>query len=189
MEIVFVDLETGGVKPENPNIQLAAIAVNESWDELETFEAKIIFDESKCEPRALEINHYDLEVWAQTAKKEYIVQSDFDRFLNRHKTIEQISKAKQTKYMVARLAGHNAPGFDVPRLKAMYKDQFLPAHPLCLDTLQLALWFFRNRPEPKNYQLPTLLEYFGIPALDAHDALADVRGSIAIARALATWPV
>lgn len=41
MEIVLFDFETGGVKPEHPSIQLSAIAVDEQWNELDSFERKI----------------------------------------------------------------------------------------------------------------------------------------------------
>ena len=45
MEVVFFDFETGGLEDSRPNIQLAAIAVDENWNETATFEAKIKFDE------------------------------------------------------------------------------------------------------------------------------------------------
>ena len=95
-----------------------------------------------------------------------------------------MSKTKGTHYMVARLAAHNAK-FDQERLRKMYGTQFLPAHPLVLDTLQLALWSFQGKtPQPEKFTLSVLLNYLGIPIPDAHDALADVRGSIALAKAL-----
>jgi len=90
-------------------------------------------------------------------------------------------------YDVARLAGHNALGFDCPRLGAMFKRHgaFLPAamyQPL--DTLQLSLWHCaRTGTTPANYQLGTLCQHFAIPlGAEGHDALADVRATIALAQ-------
>ena len=184
METIFFDFETGGVKDEHPNIQLAAVVVDEYWKELATFEMKIKFDEAKADPEALKMNHYDAAVWAREAKAAPYVFGSFDSFLAGHKSIPMVSKAGKP-YSVARLAGHVAATFDMPRLKRFYADRFLPAHPLVLDTLQLAMWFFlRKAKQPENYKLTTILAHLGIPIPDAHDALADVRGAIALAKAI-----
>jgi DNA polymerase III epsilon subunit-like protein len=55
--------------------------------------------------------------------------------------------------------------------------------------LQLALWWFNEHKEetpPANFRLGTLCEYFGIPlrAEDAHDALADVRATVLLYKAM-----
>ena len=39
MALVFFDFETGGVLPSHPNIQLAAVAVNDDFAEMESYEA------------------------------------------------------------------------------------------------------------------------------------------------------
>jgi hypothetical protein len=168
-----------------PNIQLAAIAVDDNWCETETFEKKIFFDESLADSKALEINHYDRAVWAKDAVTEAMALAHFDRFLCHHKCIEMVSKRTGNPYSVARLAGHNAVTFDMPRLRKMYGERFLPAHPLVLDTLQLALWWHVGKSQPENYQLSTLLHIFGIEiGGNAHDALTDVRGAASLARYL-----
>ncbi len=53
--LVFVDLETAGLSVWRPIIQIAAVAVTSSLEEVETFEAKIAFDErfSKYSPGVL----------------------------------------------------------------------------------------------------------------------------------------
>ena len=38
MSIVFFDLETGGLEPTHPDIQLAAVALDGEWNELESFD-------------------------------------------------------------------------------------------------------------------------------------------------------
>lgn len=184
METVYFDFETSGLHAEAQNIQLAAIAVNEKWEELETFERKIKFDESKAEATALSLNHYNREVWEKEAMDERVVQGQFNEFLNRHKSITCISKRTQRTYKVARLAGHNS-SFDKDLLRKMYGEAFCPAHPLVLDTMQLAMWHFQNKgPQSDKFTLTAILKHLQIPIPDAHDALADVRGSIALAKAL-----
>lgn len=186
MTTVYFDFETAGVEPHFPDIQLAAVAVDAAWVELEAFQMKIQFDEAKADPEALKINHYDPEVWAKEAQPEALVVARFAQFLNRHKSIEMISKAGRP-YSVARLAGHNAATFDGPRLKAMFQRhaQFLAAHPQVLDTLQNAMWYaYYTGTKFKSLKLSALCEHFGIPFPDAHDALADCRASMAVAKML-----
>lgn len=192
MSIVFFDFETGGVSPDHPNIQLAAIAVDSDWNELETFERKIQFKESDADPEALKMNHYDAALWASEAKREFSVVNDFAAFLNRHKSIELVSKRTGNPYSVARLAGHNAATFDGPRLSAMFKHYgvFLSAHPQVMCSLQRALWYaMETGAKFESLKLSVLCAHFGIPIPDAHDALADVRGSIAVSRAMASLAV
>jgi DNA polymerase III epsilon subunit-like protein len=179
--IVFFDFETGGVEDE-PEIQLAAIAVDSDFKEIGCFEEKIAFDVAACKKEALEINHYTPEAWVD-AKAPAVVIGMFDAFLNRFKAVSMVSKRTGRPYQVARLAGHNVITFDCPRLKRMYGTKFLPAHPQALDTLQRALWFAQETgATPENFRLETLCKYFGLETNNAHDALADVRMSVALAR-------
>lgn len=195
MTIVFFDLETGGVEPERPNIQLAAVAMSDRLDaELGVFEAKIQFDEASASPEALRINSHDPVIWKEHAVGEMVAAGTFASFLREHATVELVSKAGKP-YRIARLAGHNVASFDCPRLVAMFKryDLFLPGTAYQpLDTYQRALWYFAEklcchglpvRP-PENMKLGTLAAHFGINADGAHDALADVRMCVAIARAM-----
>ena len=69
MTTVFFDLETGGVTPDHPDIQLAAIAVDSDLNELDSFERKIQFKESDADPEALKLNHYDASIWDSEAKR------------------------------------------------------------------------------------------------------------------------
>ena len=52
MALVFFDFETGGVLPSHPNIQLAAVAVNDDFAEMESYETKIQVNESDADPEA-----------------------------------------------------------------------------------------------------------------------------------------
>jgi DNA polymerase III alpha subunit (gram-positive type) len=187
MTTVFFDLETDSLRDDCQIIQLSAAAVDGDWKELETFNMKVQFDEFKADPLALELNHYDSDVWLREAKLQSFARDKFSVFLGRHKSIQMVSKRTGKPYSVAQLAGHNVERFDMPRLKAMFGEAFLPAHPIALDTLQLAKWFFYGMPlVPEDFRLTTLATWFGISTSGAHDALADVRLSAAVAHAIKT---
>ena len=93
-------------------------------------------------------------------------------------------------YQLAQLAAHNA-NFDGPFLRAWYQriGQFCPARYQVLCTLQRSLWWFdehRLETPPKDFKLQTLCEYFEVPLSDdeAHEAIADVRATLGLYRAL-----
>jgi DNA polymerase III epsilon subunit-like protein len=185
MITIFFDFETGGIRDDQPNIQLAAIAVDEQFGELAAFEQKIAFNEADADPQALEINHYRRDKWS-SAKPPAEVARLFAQWLRPFSSVEKISKAGKP-YSVARLAGHNAAVFDGPRLRRMFSEAqlFCPTELHVRDTLQLALWHFDHRGiEPKSFRLTELCSHFGIPAGGAHDALTDVRLAISVARAM-----
>src|SRR5690349_5601754 len=107
-EIVFFDLETGGGAPrEHPIIQLAAVAVDESLQPLEAFEAKIAFDLKKAVRASLRKNHYSRGRWAQEAREPVEVAQDFAGFLRRHASVPMLDSAG-VPYSVAQLVAHNA---------------------------------------------------------------------------------
>jgi len=188
--LVFFDLETGGLEPWRPIIQVAAIAVDGQLREMESFEAKILFDEKYAAPDSLEKNHYNATTWKTQALGPRQAARDFRKFLRRHATFNVVSR-RQKVYQVAQLVAHNA-AFDGPFLQTWFRRLgiFLPAHPRVLCTLQRALWVFhedKSLPPPEDYKLGTLCDYFGIhlPAEKAHDALNDVRATVALYRELA----
>lgn len=187
MEGTFVafDFETGGLEDRHPEIQLAAIAVEE-WAEVAVFEAKIQFCESLADPEALKLNRYDAEVWSRDSRPENRVVAEFADFLKRHAHLEMVSKNTGRPYKVARLCGHNAATFDAPRLQRMFKRHraFLPASFQVLDTIQLALWRSAMGQTFPSFALGMLCNELGIESDGAHDALADVRMCVEVARRL-----
>ncbi len=184
---IVADVETDGLRDDCQVIQLAAIAVNQDdWREISSFERKVQFDVSKSEPQALEINHYDPELWKAQAQPPAKVISTFCAWAKPYQSIEMVS-AKGTPYAIAKMIGHNIVAFDFRKIKAMNGQGFFPFAYHTPDTLQLAMWFFDLQPNikrPKNLKLATLAEYFGIDTTGAHDALTDVRLSAAVALAV-----
>jgi DNA polymerase III epsilon subunit-like protein len=183
---IFFDLETGGVLPQHPNIQLAAIAVDREWKEIDHFNERIRFNVADCDPEALKMNHYDPETW-KDALSEREVAGDFADWLHPFRCVQKISNRTGNPYMVAPLFGHNAASFDAPRLRQMFASYglFLAADMYVRDTMHLALWHFERRGEhPQTLRLAELCKAFGIEMGESHDALADTRACMSLAKVL-----
>lgn len=187
--LVFIDLETGGASPWRPIMQVAAIAVDAHLRELETIEMKLRFDRRKVRRNCLHKRHYSKIIWDREAISESDAGERFAAFLRRHATLDMLT-ADRRPYQVAQLVAHHAE-FDAPFLAAWFARirRFLPAHPRVLCTHQRALWMVhedKTLTPPDDFQLRTLCQYFGVPlrAEDAHEALADVRATVALYRAM-----
>lgn len=187
--LVFVDLETGGLETWRPIIQIAAIAVTSSLREIETFESKLRFESRFVDPRSLRKNNYSAERWGREARSARDVATAFADFLRRHATLD-VSAAGRGGYQVAQLVAHNA-AFDGPFLQALFGRMglFFPGHFRVLCTVQRAVWLFhedKSLTPPRDFKLGTLCEYFGVPLRpeEAHDALVDVRATVALYRAM-----
>jgi DNA polymerase III epsilon subunit-like protein len=188
--LVFCDLETAGLDPKrHAIIQLAAVAVDETLEVVEAFEAKVRFNERRANKNSLRKNHYHPGVWAKEAQEEKRVARGFADFLRRHTSVSMTS-AKGDAYFVAQLVAHNS-AFDGSFLQAWYERTgvFLPARRQVLCTMQRAMWWFSEHPDlvpPKDYKLATLCHYFGVPfhAASAHEALADVSATVQLYKAL-----
>ncbi|MCC7419839.1 MAG: 3'-5' exonuclease [Planctomycetaceae bacterium] len=184
MALVIFDTETGGLLPTHPTIQIAAIAVDANWSEIDRFERKIRFAEQSADAGALAMNHFNPEVWEREAVTPQDAIDAFASFMKAHADCQKISKRTGTVYTVCRLGGHNVSTFDLPRIEAGFKrlGKFFPADFRALDTLQLWRWLSHVRPDlPESGKLTDIAAYYSIDVGDAHDALADCRLSAAIA--------
>ncbi len=194
--LIFFDLETAGLDPEkHPIIQIAAIAVDSTLRELESFEVKIRFEESEADPKSLSENRYSKELWKREAVEAAIVAHRFAKFLRRHATFDMLSKDGKP-YQVSQLVAHNGERFDGPFIHAFYRKLglFCPARYMVLCTKQRALWLFdedKSLTPPADFKLGTLCEYFGIRLRDedAHDAFNDVRATVELYRAMTSRKV
>lgn len=182
---IFFDLETGGLSPEAPIIQIAAIAVEDpTLREDHSLEVKVQFREEDADPEALRINRYDPEVWRREAQPPAVAARMLTTFMERYRCISLVSQ-RGAPYSVCKLAGFNAVSFDGPRLFEWFKrlGVFLPADRRVRCALQRALWYFDEREIVlENYKQPTIAAHFGIPTPEAHEALADVRTLVEILR-------
>ena len=183
MSLIIFDTETGGLLPHHPTIQIAGIAVDADWREVDAFERKIAFTTTDADPEALELNYFDPEVWRRESVTLRGAIDDFGSFLRNHADCQKISRAGKP-YTVARLCGHNAATFDMPRVESHFKGHgaFFPADYRVLDTLQIFRWLRFVRPDvPESGKLTDIAAFYGVKVDGAHDALFDCRLTAAIA--------
>lgn len=203
---VFVDLETTGLslplvdttsiqrEDQDEIIQIAAIATGPApdFEEKETFEVKILPSENGIKrlerTRALapQLGKFDSAKWAPKTTAKARAFDGFQLFCKKYACIEKTSKRGST-YGVAHLAGHNIDRFDLPFLFAAFRkaDQFLPAHGRPLDTTHMVtvLEALNDKVLP-SHRLEDLCKTFGVKLTNAHDAMADIRATVELARAL-----
>jgi DNA polymerase III epsilon subunit-like protein len=188
--VVFLDIETGGLGPLCPIIELAAVAVQaEDFVELAAMHTRIEFDVTWCEPEALEINHYDPELW-EGAPNTFEAMEHFNSWLEPFACIEMRSR-NDKPYYLARTGGHNVTHFDLPRIvAAMDREELFPQFDKykALDTLARAVWWFAetgNEPPP-SFSLGALTERLWIepPPGEQHTALHDALLATELARNL-----
>lgn len=185
MKQVIFDLETDDKYPATAQIiQIAAVAVDGEFSELDSFSRLVQFDVSKASPEALKINHYDPEKWAANARPVASVLADFCAWSRPYHDQVRTSKAGNP-YKIGTLCGYNAATFDGPILKRECERlrMFLPCDPRVRDAFHVAMAAcdFLGADLP-NYKLATVAEYFGAPVENAHDALSDVRTTVALMR-------
>jgi DNA polymerase III epsilon subunit-like protein len=188
--LIFFDLETAGLNPtRHPIMQIAAIAVDESLQPLESFEAKIRFDERRANRNSLRKHHYRRGIWATLALEPEDAAKRFAEFLRRHASMAKIG-SDGDPYYLAQLIAHNAQ-FDAEFLQTWYDRlyMYLPARYQVFCTLQRALWYFEEHPNelpPGDFKLATLCKHFGVPfhAANAHDALGDVTATVGLYQAM-----
>lgn len=185
--LLMFDLETGGLQPTHPTISLAAVALEEpDLREVASFHVRIAFAVSDCDPEALTLNGYTEEAWAD-AVPPLAAAKRFAAWAKPYHSITMTSQRTSQPYTLARLAGYNALTFDLPRLKALFGEQFFPCSHLVRDVFQRAVFYFDEHPHetpPENFKLATLGQYFGLSIDGAHDALFDARLSAAVLREL-----
>ena len=182
--LIFVDVETAGLKTAPSIVQIAAIAIDAELNEVESFETKVRFESTKIDQESFEPT-----LWKRMANQPEKAAEEFASFLRRHATVDMVSKAGRP-YQLARLAAHNS-SFDCPLLERWYRDLdlFYPAARSTFCTLQRAYWLFeedKSLAPPADYKLTTLCEYFGIALhrADVHNAVADVQATVKLYRAI-----
>jgi len=190
--LVFVDLETAGLEPWRPIIQIAAIVVDAQLRELERFEAKLRFQRRFADPKSLRKVSYCPDLWKREAIPSGDCMKQFSDLLRRHATVDQTATSGQP-FQVAQMVAHNG-AFDGAFLKAWFErfGRFLPASPRLFCTLQRAVWLFHENKSltpPPDFKLRTLCHYFEVALRsgDAHEALNDVHATVELYRAMADF--
>jgi len=189
MFITFYDLETSGISEDKHEIlQIAAVAfevIDNQWVKLDQFERKVEFSLEKADPKALEMNSYDVDVWNANCITQKQAIEEFDSWVSKYADIERINRRTNRPFNCVRTAGHNIKGFDDKFIRKWYKSHGKSCpfdYAEIIDTLQLAMWKFRfgNLQQPENFKLETLCKVFDIE-IEAHDALEDVMANARLA--------
>lgn len=188
---IFTDIETSGLKKEVHEItQLAAVVTTPTFEIVSQFNKRTRFDVSKANPKALEIGHYDPDIWSREAVPFKDAAEEFKSFVNDFTWIPRTSKGSGRTYHIARMAGHNVKKFDGPFLFHHFQvnDVWYPFDmKKYLDTLELIdsyESFFAE--EFENHKLPTLCEAFGVVNEKAHDAIYDCLANVDVAKEMVT---
>lgn len=176
MKIIYVDVETTGLKRDKHSIwQLAGIITDGEGRE-ETFNYKIApYTDEPCSDVALEIGGVtEAEIRKFPSAEE--VYHDFHALLLKY--VNPYDKTDKLYF-----CGYNAE-FDSDFLRGLFSyngDRYFSSyffHPV-LDVMQLASWHFvGQRHLFKNFKLTTVYEHiFGKEMGGAHDAMVDIQAT------------
>lgn len=197
--IVFFDIETSvesrvAVKDSKDVVtQIAAVSVNPvTFEVLDMFESKILFDMEKADKRILTTYGYSPEKW-EGAKDSFTVAKDFINWLKKYQWFEKESK-NGNPYYTCIGGGHNIGGFDIDVMLNWFisvnQDNntklFFPIGRFPrVDTMELICAYeFKNNIYFPSHKLPDLCEHFGITLNDWHNAMSDVLASVELAKVL-----
>lgn len=185
-KILYFDVETGGLKPnENPLLQLAMIVeidgeVKEEveWN-IQPRKNDIIDD------KALEINGLKKEDFPSFIPPDRVlreIQTVLGKYVNKYD--------KKDKFVTA---GYNVD-FDTRFLRSFFfrgNDKFFYSyfHKIKIDPMKdMEEAYHTGAIDTINYKLTTVCKYFDIKLDDAHTALADIRATRELIKLRKTQP-
>lgn len=156
MNLCFLDLETTGLDPKRHEIiDVYAVQTTPDANEIVAEAGSRILPRriDAATPRALEVNGYDPEVWAATARPW-----------------GEIWPIVRGLVEGAVLVGSN-PFFDLRfLLAATDREEYPIIPPRLIDTIKMS----RARHRGRRHGLDAICERYGIPYEDAHTARGDV---------------
>jgi len=182
---LFFDCETGGLDTHHSLLTLAAVVTDKNFRPIcggnadDTLYLELRHPTYIVTPEAMTINKIDLITHSARGLKIDEAQQKFETWLaNAH---------ARSKVWRLTPAGHNVP-FDLKFVwdQLMYPDKW---NKHCgyhtLDTVTLAGFFNSVGLISSKCNLTALCEYFQIPLIDAHNAMADTMATIELAKQFA----
>jgi len=165
---IYFDIEATSADPSSAEIlQVAALAEGRA-----PFVAYVQAEGIDPSAEVWDLLSFNYVEWRERARPPEEVLQEFLEYIGEHS-----------------LAGHNVLGFDLPLIQRVLQELGLePIRAWILDTQRLAQLIYPTPPDDRfrGYSLSDLYAYFfGAEPPKAHDALADVRSTILIARKLA----
>lgn len=191
--IVWIDIETDKLDPVAAQpIQVACIATDRvTLEEIDSLELKVHFREYHADNDALKRNHYSYDIWYQESLSPDVALDTLTDFFAAHATRKRTSKRSGNGYTTCEIGGHNIAMYDAIILANWYNraKEFCPAATWVtgpVDTMQWAraVEFARGERWDGGFSLKALCERFGIALDNEHDAMADVKATVELARVL-----
>jgi len=166
--LVWIDTETTGLNPSiHEVIEVGLVVVKgDSLQEIDRYYSKVSPDHIEtADERALLINHYSWQAWADAPQKEVVVDA-LEKFFDEDRVI----------------CGHNVE-FDIAFVESMFKrcDREPPKYAGIIDTKRVAKSL---NVKSASYRLGALCQKFGIDQGRAHCALDDVVANVELFRSL-----
>lgn len=193
-KIVFLDIETNKLDPQTAvPIQIAAIAVvSETLEVIDEFEAKVEFDLKSADPKALQRNSYNKEVWEVEAVAPHIAAGALEAFFGRYATWTRTSIGSGKRKTWCEVAGHNISFYDGPILNRwLYGLRGVGSVAALWTTGPLDTMHWAKAKEfecgirfMNGLSLGALCKYFDIKIVNEHDALDDVLATVRLAHEL-----
>ncbi len=193
-KIVFLDIETNKLDPQTAvPIQIAAIAVvSETLEVIDEFETKVDFNLKSADPKALQRNSYNKEVWEVEAVAPHIAAGALEAFFDRHATWTRTSIGSGKRKTWCEVAGHNISFYDGPILNRwLYGLRGVGSVAALWTTGPLDTMHWAKAKELEcgirfvnGLSLGALCKYFDIKIVNEHDALDDVLATVRLAHEL-----
>jgi len=192
--IIVYDLETDGPDPTTANpVEIAAVPVNPRTLEIkmdDTFEVTV-------KPPGIDKDEYfttgvqktidwhastrgcsseDIVSTWKKGKSQKVAMKNFCSYLQKYH-IEK-DPVRRIYFTEPAYSGYNVDGFDDIIIRNMC-DRHKLDYPFAkmgnMDLLHYITYWFENMPEPENYKMDTLKEFFGLVSHgQAHSAISDV---------------
>ena len=192
--IIVYDLETDGPDPTTANpVEIAAVPVNPRTLEIkkdDTFEVTV-------KPPGIDKDEYfttgvqktidwhastrgcsseDIVSTWKKGKSQKVAMKNFCSYLQKYH-IEK-DPMRRIYFTEPAYSGYNVDGFDDIIIRNM-SDKHKLDYPFAkmgnMDLLHYITYWFENMPEPENYKMDTLKEFFGLQSHgQAHSAISDV---------------
>jgi len=192
--IIVYDLETDGPDPTTANpVEIAAVPVNPRTLEIkmdDTFEVTV-------KPPGIDKDEYfttgvqktidwhastrgcsseDIVSTWKKGKSQKVAMKNFCSYLQKYH-IEK-DPMRRIYFTEPAYSGYNVDGFDDIIIRNMC-DKHKLDYPFAkmgnMDLLNYITYWFENMPEPENYKMDTLKEFFGLQSHgQAHSAISDV---------------
>ena len=192
--IIVYDLETDGPDPTTANpVEIAAVPVNPRTLEIkmdDTFEVTV-------KPPGIDKDDYfttgvqktidwhastrgcssaDIVSAWKKGKSQKVAMKNFCSYLQKYH-IEK-DPVRRIYFTEPAYSGYNVDGFDDIIIRNMC-DKHKLDYPFAkmgnMDLLNYITYWFENMPEPENYKMDTLKEFFGLQSHgQAHSAISDV---------------